>query len=271
MPETLAREEISTTAPTAPRYYLYAVTRADTMFDPDLLPGVAASPAASPAPVEVLVEGGLGVLVSPVPAARIRPERRNLAAHQGVLRALAGAGEPSLPVSFGVMAPARTELRALVRANHDALLAELERIGGMVEMGLFLRWDVPNVFEFLLDANRELALCRDELLAKPGGPSHHERIEMGRMFEAVLQGAREGHRAVLSRALAGAVQEIASDPPRDERTILSLACLVDRDGEAAFEKAVLAAAELFDDNYSFDYSGPWPPFHFVRVSLGEPG
>jgi hypothetical protein len=52
--------------------------------------------------------------------------------------------------------------------------------------------------------------------------------------------------------------------------VINLACLIGRSQQKEFEQAVFHAASLFDDNYAFDYTGPWPPFHFVRVSLGQP-
>ena len=35
----------------------------------------------------------------------------------------------------------------------------------------------------------------------------------------------------------------------------------------AFEAAVGAAAETFDDDMAFNLSGPWPPHNFVQVEL----
>ena len=45
---------------------------------------------------------------------------------------------------------------------------------------------------------------------------------------------------------------------------MDLACLVAREGQHRFEQGVFDAAKQFDDNYSFDYSGPWPPYNFAE-------
>jgi hypothetical protein len=29
----------------------------------------------------------------------------------------------------------------------------------------------------------------------------------------------------------------------------------------------MEAAKLFDNHFSFDYNGPWPPYNFVNVNL----
>ena len=56
---------------------------------------------------------------------------------------------------------------------------------------------------------------------------------------------------------------------RNEREVLNLACLIGRNGEAKFEEGVIKAAGLFDDNYSFDYKGPWAPHNFVELDLEQ--
>jgi hypothetical protein len=50
---------------------------------------------------------------------------------------------------------------------------------------------------------------------------------------------------------------------------MSLACLVGRGAgaQAAFEAGVFAAAKLFDNNFAFDYNGPWAPHNFVELDL----
>ena len=61
--------------------------------------------------------------------------------------------------------------------------------------------------------------------------------------------------------------EVKENPPRNEREVMNLACLIGRDSQPAFEQAVFAAAERFDNHYSFDFNGPWPPHNFVEIDL----
>jgi hypothetical protein len=48
---------------------------------------------------------------------------------------------------------------------------------------------------------------------------------------------------------------------------MNLACLIDRSNITAFENAVLKSAKLFDNNFSFDFTGPWAPHNFVNIDL----
>ena len=53
----------------------------------------------------------------------------------------------------------------------------------------------------------------------------------------------------------------------DHAEVMNLACLVGREREAQFERGVLEAANLFDNNFAFDYNGPWTPHNFVEIDL----
>jgi hypothetical protein len=44
---------------------------------------------------------------------------------------------------------------------------------------------------------------------------------------------------------------------------------VRREEASEFESAVLRAAKLFDNDFAFDYNGPWAPHNFVQVNLNS--
>jgi hypothetical protein len=48
---------------------------------------------------------------------------------------------------------------------------------------------------------------------------------------------------------------------------MNLACLVDRAAVEKLKVGVFKAASLFDDNFAFDYNGPWAPHNFVGIEV----
>jgi hypothetical protein len=48
---------------------------------------------------------------------------------------------------------------------------------------------------------------------------------------------------------------------------MNLACLVERPAMPQFESRVFEAAQQFDNNFAFDYNGPWAPHNFVEIDL----
>jgi len=74
--------------------------------------------------------------------------------------------------------------------------------------------------------------------------------------------------------------EVASEgvfKPVDESTdelgrtlIMSTAYLVPSSAEALFKKVITRLADEFGDlGFSFEQSGPWPPYHFVDIDAPD--
>jgi hypothetical protein len=198
---------------------------------------------------------------------RLRPERRHLAAHQRVLASLMASGAAVLPVSFGIVADNEDAVRRILSLNARRLAENLGRVKGRVEMGLRVTWDVPNIFEYFVDTHPDLLDARDRFLLGRGNPSPDDKIEVGRLFDTLLNDDRETHAEKIEEALQPHCVEIMRNKPRNEQEAVSLACLIDRTRQAEFERAVFECAQLFDNQYSFDYSGPWAPHNFVDVAL----
>jgi len=216
--------------------------------------------------VYALASGPVAVVVSDVENKKIRPERRNLAAHQAVIKQLSKETD-LLPMSFGIIAESEKALEKILALNQEAFVEQLQRVQGKAEMGLRVNWDVPNIFEFLVGRYDEMREARDRLFAPHRNPSAEDKIEIGQMFERVLDEERENHTERVEEALSGCCVEIKRMKCRKEREVMNLACLIRRHEEQAFEAAVFEAAKGFDDHYSFDYTGPWAPHNFVDIQL----
>lgn len=217
--------------------------------------------------IEAVVNAGIAAVVSDFAAERIRPERRHLAAHRAVLSFLLEREEGILPMRFGTIAAGTTEIERLLKLNREAFTRELLRVSNKVEMSLRVVWDVPNIFDYFVRSRPELRIERDRLFLRGRAPTQEERIGLGRTFERLLSEERQRHAQRVEETLASCCAEIIHAAPRDEREVMALACLVEKNRRADFERAVLDAARGFDNNFAFDYSGPWAPHSFAEISL----
>ena len=240
--------------------YLYGVIRADEEVP---LPGLTGIDDGA---VYYVTEGALAAVASDVPNGRMRPQRRHLAAHQTVLKNLMQKSAV-LPMSFGIMAEDAEKVHEVLSLNQQVLLDQLRRVAGNVEMSLRVRWDVPNIFDYFVNTHAQLSALRDMLFRGGREPSQGDKVELGRLFEGILNTDRAAHTATVRRVLVPCCVEITEGELREERDIMSLACLVQRGLQNEFENAVIEAANLFDDAFCFDFSGPWPPYSFVDVQL----
>ena len=217
-------------------------------------------------PVFVISDNGVAAVVSDEPSGKLRPERKNLSAHNNVIKEVMKTSA-MLPVSFGVVADNETSLKKILKLNHDSFVSQLKKLEGKVEMGLKIVWDVENIFEFMVRKHRTLELFRDNIFLKPTGATQEEKLELGRMFETILNQDKEKHMVTVQGILKNYCCEIKANKPKDEKTVVKLACLVEKTKLEQFEKGVFEAAKLFDDNYAFDFNGPWAPHNFVDIKL----
>jgi len=243
--------------------YLYAIIADDAV--EDILIGLGKTGIGN-TKVKTLVEDGIAAVVSAYRGSSVRPQRTNIAAHQKVLGALLAVTTP-LPVSFGTIAEDAQAIRTTLRHSHADLEEALERVRGKVEMGLNVRWDLTNIFEYFVDRHPPLRVLRDTLYAGDREPPRDRKIELGRLFSQLLEEDRERYTEQVETILRGCCAEIRRGDPRKEAEIMRLSCLVERDTQATFEAAVFKAAQAFDDHYAVDFNGPWAPHSFVDVPI----
>ena len=210
--------------------------------------------------------GRVAAVVSDCARQKLRPERAHLAAHKEVLKRLM-LDSTVLPMAFGTIADDVKAVRRLLSLNQEVILEQLERVAGKVEMGLRVKWDVPNIFEYFIDIHPELRAARDRLLGNQREPRQEDRIELGQLFDRILNEDREAHSEKLEEALAPCCAEIKRSPLRNVNEVANLNCLAGRDDQKQLEEAVFQAASLFDNNYAFDLNGPWAPHNFVEMDL----
>jgi hypothetical protein len=216
--------------------------------------------------VYVISDGSVAAVVSDVPKKKIRPERRHLAAHQEVLRRLMEEITP-LPMTFGIIADGPKAIQRILSCNQQVLGNQLHRVSGKVEMGLRVTWDVPNIFEYFVHTHQELRAVRDHFFGTQRKPTQEDKIELGRMFDRILNEDRESHTERVEEILSTYCFEIKRNKCRNEREVMNLASLIAREDQGKFDEAIFKAAGLFDNNFAFDYNGPWAPHNFVDIDL----
>jgi hypothetical protein len=216
-------------------------------------------------PIYAIENEGVALIASDVAAAKLRPERRNIAAHHQVQRYLMSLGT-LLPMAFGMVADSRKAAERMLKAHRAVFLQQLDKLAGKVEMGLRVSLETPQVVEYFVSHSNDLQLLRDQLLVQGGG-SRDDRIEIGRQFEKLLQQTREDAIERIEAVLAPVCADIQRNPEKSERELANLACLVPSAELAEFEARIGEAAGQFDDEHVFQFSGPWPPHNFVHLDV----
>src|SRR5262245_1192283 len=146
--------------------YVYGLVRAAQA--PELGP-IGLEHAGSPGRVYAISVDGMAALVSDYDRRRrIAPLRRNLEPHDRVIRE-AWKTTTMIPMTFGHVARSAREIERLLGRHARAIAAELNRLDGMVEISVRVKWDVDNIFKYIVDSDPLLASLRDRLF-DPGQP-----------------------------------------------------------------------------------------------------
>lgn len=243
-----------------PQRYLYAITDASQA-------GKWENIGIKGALVTTIVEGPVAAVVSSIAAKRVRPERANLASHNGVINLLMKENTALLPVAFGTISDSFQAVKELLSKNSNLFVEQLDSVRGKVEMGLRVRFDVPNIYEYIVSTHHDLRDSRDTAYGGLQEPNHGIKIELGGHFDRSLAEDRETHTATVLRVLGPLCADIKHNPPRNNMEAINLACLIKREDLKAWEDAVFSAAGQFDNNFAFDFTGPWAPHNFVHINL----
>jgi hypothetical protein len=217
------------------------------------------------APVQSVTYRDVSAIVSRHPVQRLAPSRRNLEPHHRIVRHISSVAT-LVPAAFGHISETDADLLAVLQGNYDEIRQEITRLDRKCEMGVKLSWSVDNIFLYFVHRDRELRAMRDRAFLHRE-PTMPEKLAIGERFGELLTRDRERCANALVNALGGVAREVAPVAPRADKTVCEMAVLVDRTAISEFEAAVGRAAAAFDQNFTLEYSGPWPAYSFVHLRL----
>jgi hypothetical protein len=243
--------------------------------------GVVASGTSPDAALERVAEGGVAALVSRVQAAEFGeealPERladpdwlaRAIHRHERVLEDVLRRATV-VPFRFCTLYRSEGHLRAFLLQHGAELRGLLERLDGKEELGV----------KGFVDSERlrhaASSAAEHEAAAPAGGPGRAYLLQR-RAERDAADGSERLAAACVEEAHArlSAVAEDARLNPtqprelsgRDEEMLLNGAYLVRRD-RSDLESAVAGLNAAYGDvGFSFEITGPWPPYNFVDLAV----
>lgn len=241
--------------------YLYAVVPADA--------GSPRTTGLEGAPLRVVCQEAVGVLVSDVATAPVKVNAANLRTHQQVVDE-SHLTSTTLPFRFGVVADSEEALFGSSLAERAAVLAgKLEDFGGLTEMRVTASYAGDAALRELVSQSRRLQRLRESIGRRPEAATYYERIALGEEVANGLAALREGDGAYLSRSIAPYARVEQRLESSDEKTALRAAYLVEQRRLAAFEQAVEELSGRQAGRLEFQLTGPMAPWDFVELDRGD--
>jgi hypothetical protein len=235
--------------------------------------GIVAADATAPtepgirgAPVRLVAGDGMAALVSELEEEQVRLGRDEVLLHSRVLEHALANGTV-LPMRFGVVMSDAAEICERILDEHaDELRDQLAEMTGKVEIRIRATYDEQALLSDVLRENQEIASLRDSLRGKPDDATYYERIRLGELIAAAVEHRREHDARAIVAALSPAAVAVDDGKPGHERVVVNASFLVARDALKRFDKLVDDVAEEQAGRIRFKYTGPLPPYSFVRFA-----
>lgn len=239
------------------------------------------------APLRVIANGalsgaGLAALVSDVPAHAYTPDAitaqagdaiwltPRAVAHDAVVTWASDRG-PVVPLPMWVLFDDDARVAGMLQERAGALRAALDSVTGAREYGVRVSADASALAAAAESLDPALAVMAREAAAASPGQAY--------LLRRKLDEARRGARRDAAERIARAVHEtlvplaretvprVATQATPQPDVLLNAAYLVGDDRLDAFRAALTMLLERFGaSGVRFDFTGPWPPYNFVRAN-----
>lgn len=80
---------------------------------------------------------------------------------------------------------------------------------------------------------------------------------------------RDAIRESVTDQLAAASEQEAQNDLFSDRLLLNRSYLVNREEQAAFDKAIDDITDEYDDTLTVQYTGPWAPYNFIDIEISS--
>ncbi len=232
-------------------------------------------------PVRAICAAGITALVHDCPAVPYQGDDAErvkvwVLAHSDVVDAAWERTGTVLPMSFDrIVRPgdgldADEQVARWLTAEGDGFRATLERLRGKVELGVQLLWEPRVIAEGVAASDAEIQALQADVAGKSKGAAYFAQQKIERALRQALTARAEAdYRRWFEQITAlfpeVCVNELKKVPQR--QMILNLSVLAPRERVAELG-AVLTGFQ--SDGVEVRFTGPWPPYSFVRPSPAEP-
>ncbi|MEV7420813.1 GvpL/GvpF family gas vesicle protein [Streptomyces sp. NPDC089919] len=235
--------------------YVYGIARAGQKL-PDALAGIGEPPL----PVRAVRAGQLVALVSDAPT-ELKPERRDLLAHQRVVIQAGGTG-PVLPLRFGGVSPDDDTVTSVLAEHEESYLERLTELEGKDEFNVKASHLEEDVRATVLTGDPRLRSVQQDL-RDAGGGTHAQKLAFGEMVAAAVAAREQADAVLVAEALRPYARAVRHGPEGTD-WLANLSFLVAREDQEHFLEAVRGVHEQHT-HLQVQVTGPLPPYSFAEV------
>ena len=238
--------------------YVYGIVPADVEIEPH-----AEGIGDPPAPVEVIREGDIAALVSPVPTDKPLGKPEGLQAHASLLDGTASVA-PVLPMRFGaVMTDQESVAEELLKKNHDEFAEALQALEGHAEYIVKGRYDEDAILREVISESSEAQRLREQMAGKSEDASRQARMALGEVIVKALDAKRAADTDTVVELLGGLAKQVNVRQPTHELDAVNVALLAEVDQQDELQDKIDELAENWGGRVEMRLMGPLAAYDFV--------
>ena len=247
--------------------YVYCVAAGE--LGPPPVPGL------DSCPVRAVSAAGLTAFLHDCAAAPYRGDDEKVAAwvvtHGEVVDAVWDKIDPVLPLAFDtIIRPddgldGDEQVRRWLAMEKDRFGALLDSLRGKVELGVQVFWISNVVGAAVAEGDEEICRLRAEMAGKPKGMAYFYQQKIERALRRALEIRAEADYRLFFRQIAFLCPEVRLNKVRkapERQMILNVSVLAPREQVAELGDVVAGFQKTAGVEVRF--TGPWPPYSFVR-------
>ncbi|SDR96619.1 GvpL/GvpF family gas vesicle protein [Microlunatus soli] len=212
--------------------------------------------------LELLGHQKIAAVIEPIDPER-RAGRRDLLAHSELLSALV-QDVPVIPVAFGSAFAGRLQVvEELLVPQYVQLTSMLDDLADYVELLLRVRYSMDDLLAEIVASDAGIAALRNRTRDLPAGVDHGEKVRLGELVSRAVEDRMTVDTEWLTSQLAAQSVEVHLNGRSPSTPSMTLAFLVRRDQQHAFEEIAEACAEQMQNRAGLELQGPLAAFDFL--------
>jgi Gas vesicle synthesis protein GvpL/GvpF len=244
--------------------YVYGIVPADVEVEPS-----AEGIGDPPATVEVIREGDIAALVSPVSTDEPLGKPECLQAHARLLDGTASVA-PVLPMRFGaVMTDEESVAEELLRENHDEFAEALRALEGHAEYVVKGRYDETTILREVISESKEAQQLREQMAGMSEDAARNSRMALGEIVVNAIDAKRAADTEAVVKVLDDVAKQVNVRQPTHELDAVNVAFLAEVDQQEELQARVDDLSENWDGRVELRLLGPLAAYDFVVTRKSE--
>lgn len=169
-----------------------------------------------------------------------------------------------VPLKFGTIISG--EVREILKQGYYQFKSALESMDGKIELDVVALWSNLNSILQEIGTHPEIRKFKQEMAAK-SGPTHEDRIKVGKMVKTRLDEMRDELAKELIDELKRYAIDFCPHELLDDSMIMNVAFLMDGNKKEEFDRGVNELDEKCAGRVNFRIVGSLPPYSFCTLEV----